>query len=113
MTAYRQEDAELWSLIVDVPRLTGVFPYVCCILNVILPGTGTMISSCAGYQQSWSKTQLTVGILQMLTAVYLIGWFWSIWWGVLLLKKGIEDRQEVQQFLNKTNARSDSGAGGR
>ena len=44
----------------------------------------------------------------MLTAVYLIGWIWSIWWGIILLRKAIADKQEVQQFLSKTNARSDA-----
>ena len=92
---YRKEDLELWEIISDLPRLTGVWPFVVCILNIVLPGTGTMISSCVGYSISWSKTQLVVGLLQMLTAIYLIGWIWSIWWGVVLLKKGLEDKQEV------------------
>ena len=56
ITMYRPEDKELWDLIYDVPRLLGVWPYICCILNVMLPGTGTMISSCVGYTTSWSKT---------------------------------------------------------
>ena len=104
---YRPEDAELWEIIRDVPRLAGVLPYVVCILNVILPGTGTMISSCAGYTTSWSKTQLMVGVLQMLTALYIIGWIWSIWWGYLLLRKGLADKEEVNSFLKKTAARSE------
>ena len=107
ITMYRPQDAELWEIVSDVPRLTGVWPYVVCILCIVLPGSGTMISSCVGYTTSWSKTQLFVGILQMLTAVYIIGWLWSIWWGIKLLKKGLEDKQEVQQFLNKTNAKSE------
>ena len=95
MTMYRKEDAELWEIVRDLPRLNGVWPFVCCILNVFFPGTGTMISSCVGYSISWSKTQLVIGLLQLLTAVYIIGWLWSIWWGVILLKKGLEDKQEV------------------
>lgn len=58
----------------------------------------------------WSKTQLTIGIVQMLTAVYLLGWIWSIYWGWLILQKGMQDKQEVQEFLNRTNARSDGTA---
>ena len=104
---YRQEDAELWDLVSGLPRLSGVWPYICFILNIILPGTGTMICSCVGYPEKWSKTQLTIGIIQMLTAVYLVGWIMSIYWGWLILQMGIKDRQEVQQFLNRTNARSD------
>ena len=60
---YRKEDAELWELLTSVPRLTGVSPYICLFLNIFLPGTGTMLCSCLGYQQAWSKTQLSIGII--------------------------------------------------
>ena len=110
MTVYREADIELYNIITDVPRLSGVWPYVCAILNLVLPGTGTMISSCLGYTVSWSKTQLTVGFLQMLTAVYLVGWIWSIYWAYLILVRGMQDKQEVKNFLNKTNARSEAPA---
>ena len=107
MVKYRREDAELWDLMTAVPRLGSVWPYVCFVLNIILPGTGTMLMSCLGYPGAWSKTQLTIGVVQMLTAPYIIGWIFSIYWGWLILKKGIQDKAEVQQFLNRTNARSD------
>ena len=107
MVKYRQEDAELWDLMTAVPRLGGPWPYICLVLNIILPGTGTMLMSCIGYPGAWSKTQLTIGVVQMLTAPYIIGWLFSIWWGYLIVKKGIENKAEVQQFLSKTGARSD------
>ena len=50
-------------MVVNVPRLTGVWPYLCFMLNIILPGVGTMISSCVGYPGAWSKTQLTIGVV--------------------------------------------------
>ena len=31
--------------------------------DLILPGTGTMICSCVGYPEKWSKTQLTIGTI--------------------------------------------------
>ena len=96
------QDKELWEIICDVPRLGGVWPYICCILNIVLPGSGTMLAACMADATSWSKVQLTCGILQMMLTVYIIGWVWSIAWGVLILKKGIQDRQEVQDFLNRT-----------
>ena len=95
-------DKELWEIICDVPRLGGVWPYICCILNVVLPGSGTMLAACMADATSWSKVQLTIGILQFMLTVYIVGWIWSIAWGVLILKKGIQDRQEVQDFLNRT-----------
>lgn len=39
-------DKELWGIVSDVPRLHGVWPYICAILNVVLPGSGTMLASC-------------------------------------------------------------------
>ena len=63
ITMYRQEDAELWDLVSALPRLSGVWPYICFFLNIILPGTGTMICSCVGYPEKWSKTQLVVGVV--------------------------------------------------
>ena len=47
----------------------------------------------------------------MLTAVYLIGWVWSIWWGWKMLyfsdNKNREKLRKEQQFLNRTAIRSD------
>ena len=71
-----------------------------------------MISSCVSAERAWSKTQMMVGLVQMLTAIYLIGWIFSIYWGYLILMKGLEDKQEVQSFLSRTNARSEGGMRG-
>ena len=78
---FRPQDKELWKIIENVPKLEGAWPYVAAILCLVLPGTGTMLAACAGYNKYWSKTQLFVGLLQMLTAPFLIGWIWSWWWG--------------------------------
>ena len=84
-------DKELWGLVTDVPRLSGVWPYLCAILNVGLAGTGTMLAGCLA-EGSWSKTQMIVGFVQMLTAVYLIGWALSIYWAYLIVKKALKDK---------------------
>ena len=86
---YRAEDAELWDLCTAIPRLPGIWPYVCFIFNILLPGVGTMICACVGFPEKYSKTQLTIGTVQFLTAVYLVGWIFSIYWGWLMLQKGI------------------------
>ena len=85
-------DRERWNIITDVPLLAGPWPYICAILNVVLPGSGTMLAACIADSPSWSKTQIFIGILQMLTAIYLIGWVWSIYWAYLLVLKAHTDK---------------------
>jgi len=68
-------------------------------------GTGTMICSCFG--EKWSKTLLFVGIFQLFLAYILIGWIFSIYWGVLIVRKSWEDEKELKTFLDKTNLKSD------
>ena len=100
-------DRELWKILVDVPRLKGAMIWVCALFNVGLPGSGTMIAACVGEPNVWSKTQLFVGLLQMLTAIYIIGLVWSIYWSYLFIIKAQQDKQEVNDFLKQTNVRSE------
>ena len=63
LTTCSEADKELWGIINDVPRLQGVWPYIIFVLNVVLPGVGTIIMACIGYpDKPWSKTQLVVGL---------------------------------------------------
>ena len=39
-------DKEIWRLISDVPKLNKVLAVVFAIINVILPGFGTMFAAC-------------------------------------------------------------------
>ncbi|CDF32743.1 unnamed protein product [Chondrus crispus] len=54
-------------------------------INVFFPGVGTMIAGCMGTKNNCST--ITVGILQLLLSVFLIGWIWAIIWSVMLYKK--------------------------
>ncbi len=55
------------------------------IMNIFLPGWGTMISSCIS--SSFSSTAFLVGLVQLLTCWLIVGWIWSIYWGYLIFKK--------------------------
>jgi hypothetical protein len=37
---------------------------------------------------SWSKTQFCVGVVQLCTCFYIVGWVWSIFWGIKILIRG-------------------------
>ena len=91
----------------NVPRLLNGWPYVVMVLSVVLPGTGTLLSACIGYSTSWSKTQLFIGMLQLMTAVFLVGWIWSIWWGWKILHKSLRADYQEQQLMERTGPRSD------
>lgn len=87
---YSQADAELWEILTDVPALSAITAIVCAILNVGLAGSGTFISGIlAGV--SWNKTQMVVGLIQLLTSPFLIGWILSIYWSYLLVKRSFRD----------------------
>ena len=55
----------------------------------MLIGSGTMVVSC--FSEKWSKTMFTIGVFQLLLASLVIGWILSIYWGVLFVKKALED----------------------
>ena len=71
-------------------KLDADMGLVCMILNVIpfTTGIGTMISACIG--KEFNATALLFGILQLLTAILIIGYIWSIIHGIWLyrLSKG-------------------------
>lgn len=56
------------------------------VLNIVLPGVGTIISS---FQQDGELNlgALIIGILQLVLAWMVIGWIWSIIHGALIYKK--------------------------
>ena len=43
-----QADTRAWELCTDVPVVKNIYAYICLILNVIIPGTGTMVAACLG-----------------------------------------------------------------
>ena len=59
--------------------------YLCLILNIFFPGTGTIVNACLGDHPGQG---IIFGILQMFTVVFfLAGWIWSIVYGVNILNK--------------------------
>ena len=57
-----EKDKEVFTIVFDVPKLSGAMPWICLILNLFLPGVGTMLAACLGSSHAWSKTQLTIGL---------------------------------------------------
>ena len=64
----------------SVPKATGL---LVLILNIFLPGTGSIL---AGLQSN-SSSCVFIGVIQFFLFGLLFGWIWSIWWGVLIYNK--------------------------
>ncbi|XP_045463953.1 protein stum [Harmonia axyridis] len=85
-----------------IPVLPISLAWFCLIMNCLLPGTGTVFSGmfclCFGIPRFSQKDSVRsrigafiidciVGFSQCFTILFcLVGWGWSIWWGVIMVK---------------------------
>ena len=65
-------DRHIFELVTNVPAISKNLSYVCCILNLFLPGFGTLVAACSA-GDNVSKTQMGMAFLQFVTAFVLIG----------------------------------------
>ena len=64
----------------SVPRSMGL---LCLILNIVLPGWGTIIAAI----QADDAATILLGVLQFLLTPGVVGYIFSVWWGVLIFNK--------------------------
>ena len=81
-------DKQVWDLVTNVPSVSKPIAIGSAVVNVIIPGFGTMIAACAS-SDTVSKVQLVVGLLQFLTSWLLIGWVLSLYWAYLIVMKAL------------------------
>lgn len=104
-----QNDSWIRSAIPYLPLNLAV---IYLILNIVLPGSGTILSGfsilCCGKCRVQTKdderlvtlcVNVCVGVSQLFTITFLlVGWFWSIAWGVTMVTLAVElNRREKQQ----------------
>ena len=65
----------------------------------------------SGFKDKWSKTLFFVGLFQLFLAYILVGWIFSIYWGVLIVRKSWEGSEENQNLFGKNFSRSDDPKG--
>ncbi len=68
-----------------LPQVNKVMAIALLVINCIFPGVGTMICGCIGTK--FETDNILVGLIQLLLAGCIIGWIWSIWWGIIILQK--------------------------
>lgn len=78
------ESEPFWSKSL-LPIVNPFLAVIILILNIVCPGIGTMCLACLG--PSCRGEHILVGLLQMILTVFLIGWIWSIMWGIFLVMK--------------------------
>uniref|UniRef100_A0A914HJ47 Aminoacyl-transfer RNA synthetases class-II family profile domain-containing protein n=1 Tax=Globodera rostochiensis TaxID=31243 RepID=A0A914HJ47_GLORO len=94
-----------------IPFLPFPIALVCLFLNVVLPGSGTILSGAAALCMGQPRVNikegrklvtllvnLLVGVSQFFTITFLfVGWFWSIAWGGLIIIHAMQYREALQQ----------------
>ena len=78
------ESTTTWSSL--IPSTNPCCAFLILIINIILPGIGTLIIACIGPCTSCS-TLFCAGMLQLILAPCIVGWIWSIYWGILIVGK--------------------------
>ena len=84
------DDDIVWTKIKNVPKLTKPIAIFCAVINVILPGTGTITAACMTDEETVSKTQVVVGLMQFLLSILIVGYIWSWYWSYLFVAKSFE-----------------------
>ncbi|KAI6190015.1 hypothetical protein M3Y97_00071000 [Aphelenchoides bicaudatus] len=94
-----------------IPFLPIPAALICLCFNIVLPGSGTILSGisalCMGQPRLNFKegrkimtviVNFLVGVSQFFTITFLlVGWFWSIAWGGLLFIHSMQYREALQQ----------------
>ncbi len=52
------------------------------ILNILCAGLGTFLAGLLFLKESSGNIMLW-GLLQFITWIILLGWIWSVWWGIV------------------------------
>lgn len=88
---------------VAVPAMPMWLAIICCVLNFLIPGLGTIVAGfstfcCARNEDMTAASRIgsccisfSIGLLQLLTvAILLLGWIWSCVWGVFFIGMSTE-----------------------
>ncbi|KAH3893371.1 uncharacterized protein LOC127860008 [Dreissena polymorpha] len=83
---------------IAVPAMPMPLAIICCILNFLVPGLGTIIAGFSAFCCSRNEDisccnrlgscmlNFGIGLLQLLTSVILLlGWVWSCFWGTFFI----------------------------
>ena len=52
----------VWDIMTNVPNVHKAVAVISMLLNILLPGFGTMVAACADIDGNVSKVQLSIGL---------------------------------------------------
>ena len=70
---------------IELKRTSPPMRIMCLLLNILFPGIGTMVNACLGPVVG---PGMLYGLIQGCTTVILVGWIWSIVYGIKIMKVG-------------------------
>ncbi|KAL9704410.1 hypothetical protein quinque_007928 [Culex quinquefasciatus] len=95
-----------------IPVLPICLAYFCLFLNVVIPGSGTILSGglclCIGKPRFSQHDSIKgrigsfiinciVGVSQCFTIIFcVVGWGWAIWWGTIMLRLAKQHRKILE-----------------
>ena len=65
----------------------SVVPCAVLVSNLLLPGSGTLLAACLTEKNSLNFKACGVALLQLVTTLVAVGWFWALWWSVRTIHK--------------------------
>ncbi|CAL5991188.1 Transmembrane_domain-containing protein [Hexamita inflata] len=71
--------------LLPIPKLKKMALCWCGILNLFLPGVGLMIATCIENNGGTFNAQMGVGLMQFLLCFVVVGFFWSIANGIVMI----------------------------
>ncbi|XP_062560903.1 protein stum [Armigeres subalbatus] len=95
-----------------IPVLPICLAYFCLVLNVVIPGSGTILSGglclCIGKPRFSQHDSIKgrigsfiinciVGVSQCFTIIFcVVGWGWAIWWGTIMVRLAKQHQQILE-----------------
>ena len=77
------------SPILGVPKVEKTVALICLLVNIFMPGFGTLIGAIAT-PTGCDFCAFVYGILQILLTGFGIGWIWSVVWGLLMYQSAYQ-----------------------
>ena len=81
-----------------IPQVATSSSLAYLVVNCVIPGLGTVIASWTDVEyRKWDWAVFITGILQFGLAWIIIGWAWSIWWGIRMYTEAQQRKARMEE----------------